>query len=192
MEPKEIREEVKEKFEAAEKGEKWLNLLALTTVVLAVAATLSSFKLEHFSVESVLMQAKASDQWAFYQSKSVKGYLYELQKEKLELDMSTLQKAALGELEPEYQKRIDAYGSQLKRYLKEKEEIMKEAKHLEKERDDAQERREIFGKAIIFLQMGILLCSIAALLRKKSIWLIASGVGAVGIVYFADGFLLFM
>jgi hypothetical protein len=86
MEPQEIREEVHEKFHGHGPREKWINYLALTTVILAVCATLSSFKLEHYSVESVLNQTKASDMWAFYQSKSIKGYLYELQKDKLELE----------------------------------------------------------------------------------------------------------
>ena len=62
--------------------------------ITAVCATLSSFKLEHFSVESVLKQVMASDQWAFYQAKGTKGYLYELQKEKLELELKTIEKNA--------------------------------------------------------------------------------------------------
>ena len=57
MEPQEIREEVKEKLEHA--AENWISYLALTTVLLAVCATLSSFQLEHNSVESVLKQALA-------------------------------------------------------------------------------------------------------------------------------------
>lgn len=192
MEPTEIREEVKEELEKEEKREKWINYLALTTVLLAVCATLSSFKLEHFSVDSVLKQAQASDQWAYYQAKSVKGYLYELQKEKLELELKTIEKNSPADLAPEYQKKIESYGGEVKKYDGEKEDIMKEAKLLEKERDEAQERREIYGEAIVFLQMGILLCSIAALMRKKSIWLMASIVGAVGIVYFAKGFFHFL
>jgi len=192
MEPTEIREEVKEELEKEGMRGKWFTYLALTTVLLAVCATLSSFKLEHFSVDSVLKQAQASDQWAYYQAKSVKGYLYELQKEKLELELKTIEKNSPADLIGEYQKKIESYGGQVKKYDKEKGDIMKEAKHLETERNEAGERREIYGEAIIFLQMGILLCSIAALMRSKSIWIIASFVGAVGIVYFANGFIHFM
>lgn len=189
MEPTEVREEIKEEFEREERRERWINYLAITTVLLAVCATLSSFKLEHFSVESVLKQVTASDQWAYYQAKSTKGYLYQLQKEKLELDLKTIEKTASADLVQEYGQRIETYGREAKRYDKEKEDIMKDAKHLEKERDEAHERRELFGKAIIFFQMGILLCSIAALLRRKSIWVAGSLVGVIGVVYFVDGFL---
>ena len=189
MEPTEIREEVKEEFEREEKQrERWINYLAVTTVLLAVCATLSSFKLEHFSVESVLKQVMASDQWAFYQAKGTKGYLYELQKEKLELELKTIEKNASVDLMQEYRQKSESYGLQAKRYDKQKEDIMKEAKRLEKERDEAHERRELFGKSIIFLQMGILLCSIAALMKRKSIWVVGSMVGLIGIAYFAYGF----
>jgi hypothetical protein len=189
MEPTEIREEIREEFESEKKRERWINYLAITTVLLAVCATLSSFKLEHFSVESVLKQVTASDQWAFFQAKSTKGYLYELQKEKLELELKTIEKTATADVVQEYQQKIESYGRQAKRYDKEKDDIMKEAKHLEKERDEAHERRELFGKAIIFFQMGILLCSIAALLKRKSIWAAGSVVGLIGIIYFVDGFI---
>ncbi|MGB6064896.1 MAG: DUF4337 domain-containing protein [Desulfomonilaceae bacterium] len=190
MEPQEIREEVKERLEHA--GEEWISYLALTTVILAVCATLASFQLEHYSVDSVLEQGMASDQWAYYQSKGVKRYLYGLQRDKLELELSTFEKNITPELKDRYQKAITSYGTKAKTYDRQKNEIIKKAKEYEKRRDRAQERREIFGHSIIFLQMGILLCSMAALIRRKYIWIIGSLVGAVGIVYFANGFLHFM
>jgi hypothetical protein len=192
MEPQEIREEVKEELEKEEKKESWFGYLALTTVILAVCATLSSFKVEHYSVESVLNQNLASDQWAFYQSKSIKGYLYDLQKEKLELDLKTIEKTAPGTITEQFADKIGAYGKSVKKYEQEKNEIMQVAKNYEKKRDHAQEEREIFGMAVVFLQMGILLCSIAALMRKKILWLLGIVVGAVGVIYFANGFIHFL
>ena len=50
---------------AEEKKDPWLNYLALTTVILAVCATLSTFKGGGFSTRSVIAQAQASDQWAY-------------------------------------------------------------------------------------------------------------------------------
>jgi hypothetical protein len=59
-------------------------------------------------------------------------------------------------------------------------------------RDDAQRHSRIFGMAVIFLQVAILLSSIAALLKKKSVWILGLLIGAVGMMYFLNGFLLFM
>ena len=61
-----------------DKKDPWLNYLALTTVIFAVCATLSTFKGGGYSTRSVISQAQASDQWAYYQAKSGKQNLSEL------------------------------------------------------------------------------------------------------------------
>ena len=86
----------------------------------------------------------------------------------------------------------DEYGKKIARYDGEKEAIQKDAKHYEQVRDDAQKHSQVFGIAVIFLQIAILLSSIAALIKKKIVWVIGMAVGIVGIVYFVNGFLLFL
>jgi DNA repair exonuclease SbcCD ATPase subunit len=176
---------------AEEKKEPWLNYLALTTVIFAVCATLSTLKGGGFSTRAVMSQSQASDQWAYYQAKSIKGYVYELQKEKFELDL----KATRGmsrTLAADYEKRIVAYKEKIERYEKEKEEIKKKAEDLEKLRDDSQQHSGAFGLAAMFLQIAILLSSIAALMKKKLFWFIGMGAGCFGLLYFFNGFFLFM
>ena len=176
---------------AEEKKEPWLNYLALSTVVLAVCATLATFKGGGFSTRSVMSQTQASDQWAFFQSKSIKGYLYEMQKEKLELELKALGTRGPRSVAEAYEKKIEAYAKKIAKYEAEKGEIQRDAKWFEGVRDDAQRHGQIFGIEVIFLQIAILLSSIAALVKKKYVWLIGVAVGLVGIVYFVDGFLLF-
>jgi hypothetical protein len=189
MEVEELTEQVKEELEKAQDKHSWLNYLALSTVILAVCASLSSFKENNNSVDTVLNQTQAANQWAYYQSKSIKGYLYEMQAEKLTMDMNY--STAYDENgKKSLQDKIDAYHSELARYKTEKQEIMKEAKKFEQLRDDAQKKQDLFGMAVIFLQMGILLSSISALLKIKAPWIIGCLVGAIGIVYFLDGLLV--
>jgi DNA repair ATPase RecN len=176
---------------AEEPKEKWLNYLALTTVILAVCATLSTFKGAGYSTRAVLSQTQAANQWAYYQAKSIKGYLYEIQKEALELEYKKDKAKATGVLAAEYEKKIELYARKLKKYDEEKTVISKEAKTLESIRDDAQKHTQIFGMAVIFLQIAILLSSIAALMKKKPVWVIGISAGAVGLIYFVNGFLLF-
>lgn len=175
---------------AEDKKEKWLNYLALTTVIFAVCATLSTFKGGSFSTRSVLSQAQASNQWAYYQAKSIKGYIYDIQREKIELELRAAGKNMAKPVAEEYGKKIDDYSKRVKRYDEEKSKIEQDAKKLEKIRDDAQQHSRVFGMAVIFLQIAILLSSIAALLKKKAVWIIGLLTGIVGIVYFADGFFL--
>jgi len=177
---------------AEEKKEPWLNYLALTTIILAVCATMATFKGGGFSTRSVLSQTQASDQWAFFQSKSIKGYLYEMQKDQLELQQKSLGGKLSPELAADYQRKIGGYGSKIAKYETEKIKITADAKKLEAVRDDAQQHSQAFGVAVIFLQIAILLSSIAALLKKKYIWVIGVVIGAYGILQFVNGFFLFM
>lgn len=175
---------------ADEKKEPWLNYLALTTIIFAVCATLSTFKGGGYSTRSVMSQAQASDQWAFFQAKSIKENLYEVQKESLELNMKNMDpknEAIIGE----YQKKIAVYTSKLEKYEGEKKEIKEKAETLERTRDEAKQHSTIFGQAIIYLQIAILMSSVAALLKIRPVWYVGLCSGLAGLVYFVDGFYLF-
>lgn len=169
-----------------EKKEVWLNYLALSTVVFAVCATLATFKGGGYSTQSIMSQSKASDNWGYFQSKTIKEDLYKLQVEKLEMDqIGKNQKYT--EL---YQDKIKDYKFKIDKYEKEKNNIESQAKNLEYARDQAQLHAKSFGKAVIFLQIAILLSTISGLLKKKYIWYIGIGSGLIGIGYFVNGFVL--
>jgi hypothetical protein len=190
MELEELREEVAEELMKEDK-ERWLSFLALTTVLLAVCATLSSFKEGNNSVDTVLNQTQAANQWAYFQAKSVKGYLYEMQKEKLEMDLRGFGPSTPKELPAEYERKIAEYAKTLARYEQEKKDIAADAKKFENLRDEAQARQDAYGIAVIFLQMGILMSSISALMRKKWLWYLGCAVGVVGVGFFFNGIFLF-
>ena len=171
---------------ADEKKEPWPNLLALTTVILAAAATFATFKGGGYSTRSVLRQSQASDQWAFYQAKSIKGNLYEIERDHLAREV-----ARGGAPAEDAKKLLDDVKAKVEKYDREKAEIKAKAESLEKERDDAQRHGAPFGMATIYLQIGIILSSIAALLKKPPVYWIGLAVGAVGLVFFANGFFLF-
>ncbi len=175
---------------ANDRKERWMNWLALSTVIFAVCATLSTFKGGGYSTRSLLAQSQASDRWAHFQSKSIKGYLYELQKDSLELELGSRPDLA-GEGRAGYEKRVAEYGGKITEYRNEKTAIEKEARELEASRDAAQQHSAAFGFAVIFLQIAILLSSIAALVKRQPVYWLGLAIGAVGIVAFANGFLLF-
>ncbi|OHX13729.1 hypothetical protein BI347_09545 [Chromobacterium sphagni] len=176
---------------AEEKKEPWLNYLALTTVILAVCATLSTFKGGGFSTRSVIAQAQASDQWAYYQAKGIKGNLYEMEHDRLQFELDNLPAGAGAAQRQRYQAAIDQAAKRAERYGAERKAIEKSARQLEDERNQAQRQGKPFGMAVIFLQVAILISSIAGLFKRKRIWLTALPVAGLGLVYFADGFFLF-
>jgi len=139
----------------------------------------------------VLSQAKASDQWAFFQAKSVKANLYELGAANAELEEKSLPASAPKAVQQAYEKRVADYRVKVAKYEEEKAQIQAEARSLERTRDEAARHGGFFGIAVIFLQIAILLSSIAALLKQRHVWHLALVVGVAGIVYFANGFFLF-
>jgi len=176
---------------AEEKKEPWLNYLALSTVIFAVCATFSTFKGGGFSTRSVMSQSQAANQWAYYQAKSLKSNLYEIQKEVFELELKESNDTRSTPVTEAHKELIRDFSEKIARYDAEKAQIQQDAKQLEAARDDAQLHAQIFGFAVIFLQIAILLSSIAALMKNKGIWYLSLLVGTGGLIYVANGFLLF-
>jgi hypothetical protein len=80
----------------------------------------------------------------------------------------------------------------VKKFSDEKKVIKEKAEEFLKVSADSKLHSSAFGIAVIFLQVSILLSSISALTKRKYIWVISLFVGAVGILYFFDGFFLFL
>jgi len=174
-----------------DKKEPWLSFLALTTVIFAVCATLSTFKGGGYSTKSVISQAQASDQWAFFQAKSIRENLYKIEKERLELELTLQPKLAGEEGQTRYHAAIQAASDKIKKYAAEKDTIQIRAKSLEELRDDSQKHGKPFGIAVIFFQVAILLSSISGLFKRQWLWWCSLPMGVVGLAYFANGFFLF-
>ena len=175
---------------AEEKKEPWLNKMALATVILAVCATLSTFKGGGYSTLSIIDQTLASDQWSFYQAKSMKQHLFEVQVEALRLQAAAL--AAKNPAIAAYDKQIEIYRAAIERYKQEKKDIEAKARELEGQRDDARTRGKPFGTAVLLLQVAILLNSVAGLMKIQKVWWASIPVGLTGLFFFADGFFLFL
>lgn len=112
-----------------------------------------------FKNEAVLKKTEASDQWAFYQSKSTKGHLAEL--------------AAHLSRDPD---KAAQYAKEVERYEKEKKEIRAKAEALDEESKKANERSEKIyhphhrlAQAMTLIQISISLASITVLTRRR--WL---------------------
>ena len=153
--------------------------IAITTLILAVCATLSSFKAGGYSTKMILSQSQASDQWAYYQAKSIKETAYQTQRDALELA-----RQSNSQLESAYRTRISDYDKEIARYKKEKNEIMEDAKKLEAARDQYQKHGARFGEALILLQIGILLSSLASISKNHVYWYGGALAGAGGVAAF--------
>jgi hypothetical protein len=96
-----------------------------------------------------------------------------------------------GAMADRYQKIIQDYDKQIKRYEVEKAEIKTVAEKLAKSKEDAQTRAGNFGYALIFLQISIMLCSVSALTKKKPLFFIDLVLSLGGVFFFSDAIWLF-
>lgn len=141
--------------------------MAAIAAALAIVAVLGHLA----ATEELLNQQKASDQWAFYQAKNIRRYESEIAR-----DIMVVMKS----------EKADAYAKNANRYADETKEIQKEAKALEDESRLAGRKALRFHFGEIFLEIAIVLASLAILTRRETIWL-AAVVGAMtGIVVAAS------
>ena len=122
--PLEHMEHAEHAEHAVESGNSFLITVSATIAVLAVAAAIiASFESYETGTaigeknEAVLRQNQASDQWAYYQAKSLKQKMYEI---------------AVASDSP---KTAD-FAKEAKRQEDESKEVQKKAQELEKERDE--------------------------------------------------------
>jgi len=174
----------------AEEKEKWHGWLALSTAIMAVLAALTTLYMGKYSSRAIMAQGLESNQWAYFQAKSIKEHTFEMNKRAMELQMRS-QKGMPADVAADYRKTIAKYESEINRYEKEKGEIKAKAEEIEKGKLKSQEMGGNFAYALIFLQIAIMLASISSLTKRKYLWYIALAANIGWIFFFLNAWLLF-
>jgi hypothetical protein len=164
----EVNEELSEHTEHAKAP--FDKRVAASMAAIAAAMAIVSVLGQLLANEELLAQQKASDQWAYYQAKSIRRYESDIARDLLK--MQTGDAAA---------RAAEKYVASAERYQKEGDEIQAEARKLESESTlkGRQARRLHFGE--IFLEIGIVFASLAILTKRTTIWLASLVIAAVGI-----------
>jgi hypothetical protein len=171
-----------------EKKETWLQWVALTTIILALAAAISSLRASSYSTKVQIHTAKEANQWVYFQSKSIKEHNFTLTWDLLAA-ISRLDKqnsALQGFVQP----RIPEYNGELARYDKEKREIKEGAERLIQEQEVLKNHNAAFLTAVMLLQIAIMLSAVGALITRQALWYLGMAMGVAGIVYRLNGFYL--
>lgn len=156
--------------------------VSITISILAVLVAAVTLLGHRAHTEELLLQAKASDQWAYYQAKNIR--LRELQSFADLLGVvATEDKAKAAEIREKYAKEVERYGG-------DKEDISKEAKALENERDLYQKRADHFDAGEGVLEFALIICSLTLLTNKRFFWFSGIAIGIVGIAVALTGFLV--
>jgi hypothetical protein len=163
--------------------------VALTTAIFAVFLAISALGGSNAMKEMLLAQQQASDQWAFYQAKSIREHYYRGQKMRLELDL--LEKETLKpEIRQKYEALLKKVTAEEQRYNADKKEIEREARKLEHERDVNRAKDPYFDYAEVLLQIAIVLSSIAILAHSRLMFTFAITSAVLGTFLSFNGFLM--
>lgn len=177
-----LRETIDEEIERS--GRSMLRWVSLSTALLAATAAVASLRAGDTVNEALALksdatriQAEASDQWAFYQAKGIKGAV-------ARATAATWQ--AAGRAVPAD---LEATAT---RYDTEQKEIQTKAKELETERDAKEheaagllEKHHHYAAAVALFQVAIALGAVAALTKFRLVWFGSLVLGTIGLVMFA-------
>ena len=150
-------------------------LIALTSALIAVLAAVASMLSEHQANEAMLLQLKASDQWAYYQAKGIKHNVVDTQIVVLE---------SLGFKD---QKKLEDMKAAREKYQKEQDDISKEATQEQQESQKALKSHMSLSYAVTFLQVAIGISAISALTRRRWLWISSMIVAAGGVAFLTWG-----
>ena len=170
------------------KGKRFSKRVALVTAVFAVFLALAALGGNHATKEMLLAQQRASDQWAFYQAKSIREHESRVHKQLLELDLAKQGAALTPDARQKMDTALAALTDEAQRYNSEKKEIEEKAKELEKERDTYRAKDPYFEYAEALLQISIVMASIAIMSGSVPIFVVSLTVAAVGALFTFDGY----
>jgi Domain of unknown function (DUF4337) len=164
-------------------GESPLTLpVTVTLAILAVLVAMVTLLGHRAHTEELLLQAKASNQWAYYQAKSIRS-------RQMQNDADLL--ATLAPADKEKAEAVqEKYSQEAERYEKEKDQISEQATDFEKERDLVARRADRYDAGEVFLEIALIICSFTLLTKKKGFWFAGMLLGVVGMIAAASGLLL--
>jgi Domain of unknown function (DUF4337) len=185
IETQELRQRIHEEVER--EGGTFLRQIALTTALLAALAALAALEAGDTvndalvrKTEATRLQAQASDLWAHYQAKAIKGATARAG--------AAAWQAAGREVPREL-------ADEIRQHANGEADLEHEARAREQERDlrshEADEllvRHHYFAEAMALFQVAIALGAVAALTRLRIVWVGSMLLGAAGIALFARPF----
>jgi hypothetical protein len=168
----------KEVDEAIEEGSGLSKKIALMTAILATVGTIVSYKsgsaqneAMFLKNESILKQTEASDQWAFYQAKSIKSHI----------DANFIQMATDQASKDVFIQRMNKENNDKEEVKKEAEKLQAESKKLGEESEAKLKPHERSALALSLIQIGIAIAAITVLTKRKELFWVSMGTGMIGV-----------
>lgn len=198
----ELISEIKEERAEAEAAEKFRNAAALLIAIMAALLAVGSLGGGNATDDMVHGNIKASDTWAFYQAKNVRQTQYRIAVDRLELELAdpslnpTARAAAEAQL-ARYRETIARYDDEPDATAPNdslkgegKKQLAAQARAHEAVRERASDQDGNFDYSEVFLQLAIVLGSVAILAGSRWVLGLSAALGGIGTLLMINGYLL--
>jgi len=194
--------EIHEDREDNARAERFRNRAALLIAMLAAVLAIGGLGGGNATDDMIYNNVRASDTWAFYQAKNVRQTLYELRAAEIEaalagpgLDAASRERLAAELAEARatvarYESEPDEAAPNDPQRGEGKAQLRARALAFEAAREEASARDDNFDMAEVFLQLALVLGSVAILAVNRMILGLSAALGALGTLLTANGFLL--
>jgi hypothetical protein len=164
--------------------------VALVTALYAVLLAITSLGGNNAGKDMMLSQQQASNNWAFYQSKVMREHTYRIEALKTRALLAERGAAMAPQARSRYDELLDLAEKESARFASEKKEIEAKAKQLEASRDVSMKKDPYFDFAEAFLQIAIVLSSIAILANSFVVFCISGAAAVCGTILMVNGYTL--
>jgi hypothetical protein len=177
-------EELAELQEHAEhaKDDPSLAPVSVTMAILAVLVAVVTLMGHRAHTEEVVLQAKSSDQWAYYQAKNIRRH-----EDEIFTDLASVTPATDAAAQSKLR---DKYSQEASRYKDDQKGIEDKAREMEAEVATERNRADRFDLAEVFLEVGLVITSITLLSGRRFFWGLGVILAAIGMLLAATAFLL--
>src|SRR6266542_3365217 len=152
--------ETHELIEAAEKAHSRVERrIGVTMAIVAACLAVVTLMGHRLHTEEVLLQTKATDGWAYFQAKNGRFHMYSAD--------AALAGLSAGE---RAHAMAETWNKKAEEERQQAEEIRKTNEHLEEETQGAARKANFFDIGEIFLEVGIVFCSVALLTGRPMFW----------------------
>jgi hypothetical protein len=164
--------------------------VALFTSIYAVILAICALGGNNSMKEMLLAQQEASNQWAYYQAKNIREYLYRIEKDRIEVQIAERGSAARPEVLKHYKEKLQKVTDEIARLSKDKEAISVKAKEQEHERDINRAKDPYFDFGEALLQIAIVMSSVSIIANSRQAFIFSMAAASIGALLTLNGFLL--
>jgi len=164
----------------------WTRFVALFTAILAAIAVVGSLESGLLINESLLLKneqiarlTQASDTWNYYQAEGLKSLIYETSSQSLPPNSKT----AADDI-----KQSQHYKDKQTDLHDQAQKLTDDAELANKKSEKYLSKHHVFAISVSLLQIAIALSAVAALTKRRNVWLVGLAAGAIGAILMVFGF----